>query len=385
MTFISPTLLASVLTATCMGETMQLHTTAALDTADSGAKLYFYQPDVCGSEATFNPLTVMVNGAFDILRQPAYTKQPADVHWRQGFKNVFRNVSRPDETIERTGGWRSFVAHEVFPYRGMGDGQVQFLPNYALHVLGEGMVNRKLAEWYEVNGFPAPMLWAIATSFTTLMLNEAAENGAYAGPNRDPVADILIFNPLGWILFALDPVAEFFSGPVRIAYWPGQAVLGVPTGNIINAGENYVLKIDIGEWSPVDLFAGFGYGAMFGLSLPIGEYGTVSAGFGPRMINLVASPSAEGRVIAADGRTNWELSLFWDVGDSLMASMDVGGMEDPLIRVNVYPGVVELFGSRVGAYLVAGRYDGFAVGLTLSVLPIVPNVSLPGDDRLVRL
>jgi len=103
------------------------------------------------------------------------------------------------------------------------------------------------------------------------------------------------------------------------------------------------------------------------------------------MINLVASPSAEGRVIAADGRTNWELSLFWDVGDSLMASMDIGGMEDPLIRVNVYPGVVELFGSRVGAYLVAGRYDGFAVGLTLSVLPIVPNVSLPGDDRLVRL
>ena len=376
--------LFTMLIASCMSE----EATLALTTESTEARperLYFYRPGGCGSEASFNPLTVMVNGAFDILRQPSYPDNPLAVDWRQGFSNVAYNLAHPAEAIEGSGGWRAFVAHEVFPYRGVSGGRVQFLPNYALHVLGEGMVNRKLAEWYEVHRFPAPAVWAVATSLTTLMLNEAAENGAYDGPNRDPVADMLFFNPLGWILFSLDPVAEFFSGPVRLSYWPGQAVLGLPSGNLINVGENYVLKIPLGDWVPVELFTSFSYRALFGVSVPVAEHGTISIGFGARMINLTASEAEEGRKIASDGRRNWELSVFWDIGDSLMASVDVGGFEDPLVRLNLYPGAVELFGAPVGAYLVAGRYDGFSVGLTVSAMPLIPSFSVAGDDALVAL
>lgn len=345
---------------------------------------YFYRGIDFGSEAAFHPLSVLVNNGFDILRQPSYSDYVFQRPWGRGFENVWENLRRPGRAIRASGGFARFFENEVFPFRGLGRSGGQFSANYALHLLGEGMVNRKLSEWYAAHDFPVPMLWAVLTSLSALALNEAGENGDYRGPNWDPIADVLIFNPLGYLLFSIDAVAAWFSGPVQLNYWPGQPVFEVRRGELYNHAENYAMKVSLGRATRARAFFHFGTHGMAGLSLPTKNGDSVSFGLGVGLVGLDVEPSALGRTVTHNDDKNFIVGVFWDREESLLGSLELGAPDSPNFRLNLYPGWLGRGRARVGAYAFGGRYEGFGMGVTLSWLPVVPGLRRAGDRTYAK-
>jgi hypothetical protein len=261
----------------------------------------------------------------------------------------------------------------------------QFIPNYTLHLFGEGMVTRKLSEWYRAQGVPLPYLMAALTNFAAQLINEAAENGSYVGANWDPIADIYIFDILGHILFSFDAVAEFFSGPLRINYWPHQAAIDVVQGNLFNLGENYGFKLTLGPWTEWRAFGYLGNKGLLGLSIPLTEVDCLSIGFGVGLVELIPEYRNGVRVVVpGTDHKNYELGFYWDRGESLLASLSIGGMGNPRVQLNVYPGFVRMDGFSLGAYFVGGRFEGYGGGLTISYAPISVGTLVHKNEDMVH-
>ncbi len=336
--------------------------------------LFYHSTDI-GSEAQFNPFTVWVNSGFDILAKPSYRRSVLEVEYQAGFRNVFDNLNNGVARVRRVGIER-VVAHEVFPYRGIDSQHGQWIPNVFGHMLGEGMLSRKLSDWYELQNVPYPRLWGLATLVATQFLNEAAENGSYKGTNLDPVVDLGLFNLLGYLLFVTDEVAGFFAGPVQLNYWPGQAVLDLRSGELFNHGENFAFKLWLGDWTNLRGFFYFGGAGLFGLSLPLGVHDAVSVAAGPHLMWMKPNMVNGNRWLQPAGDMNWDLALFWDRNESLLASVQGGGMSTRFVALNVYPGVWRLGPVGIGAYAFCSEDVGTAVGLTVQAVPVVPGVIL---------
>ena len=69
------------------------------------------------------------------------------------------------------------------------------------------------------------------------------------------------------------------------------------------------------------------------------------------------------------GNNEWDLALFWDRKESLMASAEFGTVRDHSMLLNVYPGVIEWKGWTIGAFTRISHQDGVAAGLTLRHSP----------------
>ncbi len=355
----------------------------AANTSVSAPPSYFFHELPYGSESQFSPAAVLLNGAYDILRNHSYQDSIFAVDYRAGFENLWWNLAHPLKTIN-TFGKKGFVAHEIAPIMGLETKYGQFVPNYTLHLLGEAMLYRKLSEWYRAYDAPVPSLLGLVTITAVQLCNEAIENGSYRGPNIDPISDVYIFNILGLALFSSDAVAAFFSGPVQLSYWPNQPVLDVRTGELFNQGENFAFKISLGSWTRVRAFAYFGDKGVFGVSVPFGEQDMVSFGVGPRLLELEPSYSNGARVMVPRGALNVDAGLFWDRKESLLASLFVGGPTNPLVYLNLYPGVLRLGGVNMGLYAIASAYEGVAAGLTVRYAPIVPGLSFRRDRSAQR-
>ena len=226
----------------------------------------FYRDLDYGSASQLNPLTVWLNGAYDIFRDYAYQSNVLKVDYRTGVENVWSNITHPIARV-RSRGVNDFIAHEVFPFRSLAQEHGQFVPNYLSHLFGEAMLYRELGEWYRHQGAPTPDLLGAATIALMQYANEVVENGSYRGNNTDPIADLCFFNPAGLILFSIDAVAEAFAGPLRLDYWPGQAVLDMREGYLFNSGENFALKVPLGGWTRVRGFFYYSMEGLFGASV----------------------------------------------------------------------------------------------------------------------
>jgi hypothetical protein len=328
-----------------------------------------------GSESQFGPLNVLVNGGFDILRNASYSPRPFDYDYGTGAVNVLWNLTHPSEVI---GGRHSerFVAHEVVPLLGLDPRYGQFAPNWFSHTLGEAMLSRRLGAWFDQRGVPYGRVAGIATVMAMQWLNEVVENDRYRGANADPIADLLLFNPLGMVLFSLDSAWRFFRGPIQLNYWPGQAAMDPRDGALVNHGENYAFKFSLGDWTPARAFFYIGQQGLGGLCWPFGVLGTVSVGAGIRLLELERVAEDGYPVLIPAGGFNTELGLFWDRNESLLASVLLGWPSSPTVTVNVYPNVV----GPVGFFVSTSRVDGWVLGLTSAALPLVPGVQI-GRDR----
>ena len=102
-------------------------------------KYYFYNPKIdYGSDATYSPLSMMINGSYDIFRNGAHSKDVFNQPYLIGMKNVWRNISSPLYNINRYG-WDRFTREEIFNLN-LNAKEAQFLPNFSDHTLGEGML-----------------------------------------------------------------------------------------------------------------------------------------------------------------------------------------------------------------------------------------------------
>jgi hypothetical protein len=246
--------------------------------------------------------------------------------------------------------------------------------------LGEGMLYRKLDEWYTKHKYPYPRLLALGTMIATQYINEAVENGSYRGANNDPVADLVFFNPLGWLLFSFDGINQFFSEDIKIGFWPGQPSLDFLTFSLYNAGESYFFRGGFDFMGPISIFAYIGTEGVGGFSWKFDETDSLTLAAGYRMIWLVQEGDENFRRMRPVEPGNWMAAIFWDHDDSLLFSAKFGMGAEPALRVNLYPGLIDMKPFHLGAFVWASKSEGLISGVSLSFSPLGIAVQSGGDQ-----
>jgi len=365
-----------LLTTVGMGlvETANAHAADARQAKPDGTPLYFLNDVDYGSDSEFNPVQATIHLSYDILRNASYQDSPFKMAYGTGFGNVGKSLFHPFDTIEKAGGAAEFIAHEVFPIKGLRSEYGQWIPNYTLHVLGEGMVYRKLWSWYASRDVPVPWLFGLLNTAAAQFINEAAENSTFRGPNTDPVADVWIFNPIGYTLFSIDPVARFFSTTLRINFWPGQATFDVVHAKLLNTGGNYSFKVPL-PFTKLKLFYYTGTDGLGGISIPTERGDSFSFAAGTHLYTMRAEYTTQGARLILPDDLEFAVAAFWDRNESLMGSFELIGPKHPTALLNLYPGLLRVAGFRFGLYGSAGYYDGAALGLSISWLPVGPGVA----------
>jgi hypothetical protein len=327
---------------------------AAGDRTVSGA-LFYHALDY-GSEAQFNPVTSFLNYAFDSLQVPAtFDSRNLD----ERFYRTWQSLRDPLGAIEQTGGYRRFVNRQVFPIDPERlEESVEAVPNYALHLVGGGLVYRRNAEWLAARGYPFPRASAALLAMAAELLQEVVEEEA-TRPD-DAVADFWLFRPAGILLFSWEPFARFAAETLRLREWPYQPMYDPGRGRFVNTGENYVVRPALFGGSGPLPFLHFGFTTLGGLSHLVAPGDRVSWGVG----------GAVTRGTRQDFEARPSAGVFYDRNGSLLASLIVNGTDDLRLRLNVYPGVLGRGRWSPGIYLGIGDDGDLAVGIMLRFVPL---------------
>lgn len=343
----------------------------ATDAPQEEEPSYFYHGLPYGSDAAFHPVSELINGAFGILQISSNWNTLDEIHWRHGLDITWESISHPIRTADAYG-WGEFLTSEVVPGK-LRWSNLQYVPNYHLHLIGGGARNRAFAEWYRAHGFAHPGFWAAATTVFHAFAVETVEHQAAPGPTVDPVADMLIFDPAGALLFSSDRVAQFFAQTLNMSIWSGQPMYNPVQNTIENAGQNYGLHFFFAKDHRVGVFMYWGMADLIGLTVRSDGGLDWSVGVG----GMVAELEEEER---GGGMSAFYASLKWDVGGfvhrngSLLASIHVSeGWTQPF-RVNVFPGAVSWHGVSPGMY-VGMRKSDVIVGVSLISIPVGLAVS----------
>jgi hypothetical protein len=330
---------------------------------------YFYYPEIdYGSEVYFNPLSLILNGGYDVLRNGRHTKDITDEYYAQGARNVWKNITHPIDNIEKFG-WRRFLTSEIFPVSTKSE-DFQYFPNYANHLVGHGLKYVRTAEWYDYHGFKYPYLWSIVTTFCYAFLNEVVENGKSKAVNVDPIADMIFFNPLGILLFSTNWARRFFSEKVPIYDWSLQPIFNPFNYHLNNAGEQYIIRISFSQ-----KYSGFFYwgtSGIGGLTYKCSDGKNYSFGIGGIVNRLI-----ERRLIKSDFFARYvapetidgAIGFFYDRNNSLLISLIMTGPIYYNGWLNIYPGLVRVRSLKPGLFLGIGELDKFQIGLTLAYIP----------------
>ncbi len=327
---------------------------------------YFYHGIPYGSESTINPGSIIINAGFDILQSATHSRELSTMKIGTGFYNVWENVKDPFPSIDKYG-WGRFLGQEVFP-TSLSLDKAQYFPNYTLHLIGGGMDSRMMYEWFKYYDVPYPTLMAGLTIATYHFVNEAAENDKFVGPNVDPLADLYIFDVGGVILFTSDAVANFFSTTLHMTAWPGQPAWNPKYNTIENQGQYYVIRYHLPFTERTSVFYHFGDNGMLGLSFrqENNESFSAGAGFAARELRVVDSRNGTRTETVTLG---WIAGLFWDRDNSLLASFMASDRINEKEVLNIYPGVISVFGFAPGMFASLGKGNQFIVGITMRYLP----------------
>lgn len=370
-------------------QTPQTETMAAEDGRDDSGpapERLFYHGQDYGSESQFGPLNVFVNLGLGVVGRLNASARLTDIDFRRGFDHLGTAYFDPKAAIGRGyGDYRVWLFLEFVPILG-----VSSWPNYTLHFLGEGMLSRKLEEYYQAHDISpiGSKLLAIATITAAQQMNEIIEQTSVTP--GDALAD-LVFNTLGVLAFSFDGFARLFSNEsVQLYYWPDQAVIDVRDSALFNHGENYLLRTTLGGWTSwkLAIAAGVSYSGI-GTSIPITDSDYLTIGGFLAGSNLprrdYVKPRAEpifywddeeqdiiSNGVQEDPSAVTTLRAFWDRRGSLMASIAVG-IDAFYLGVNVYPGVLDLGPVKLGGYAAYSARAGGTAGVTLSVLSVVPG------------
>lgn len=328
---------------------------------------FFYKGLGFGSESMVNPGTLIINGGFDILQSPNHSRVISFYDLGLGFHNLFTNLRDPFTPI-REYTWKRFLSQEVFP-TSLNIDKAQYFPNYTLHLVGGGMDTRMIYEWFRYYRFPYPTLFAGLTIASYHFINEAAENGPGQFPNVDPIADIYIFDIGGAVLFSSDAVCKFFSETLHMTSWPGQPAWNPYYRTLEDNAQYYVIKYKLPFADRTSLFYHFGDNGMLGLSYlrDNNESITASAGFAARELRTV---DFDNGVRTVSIKLGWIAGVFYDRDNSLLASLLVSNKINEKIRLNIYPGVVDIAGFSPGFFMSIGRGDQFIAGISCSYSPL---------------
>jgi hypothetical protein len=338
--------------------------TCILSTVSVGQdSAYFYKGRPFGSEAMFNPISVILNSGFDMVQ----VDRPRDLRklpFYYGLKNVARNIADPFGPIQRYG-VGNFLKDQVIPL-GLSKRDGQWWPNYTLHLFGGGMTFVALTEWYQYYHYEYPKTLAIGTKIIYHVINETVENDRYQGDNVDPIADMYLFDLGGVLLFSNENVKRFFAETMNLADWSLQPSFSLRNSHLENNGQFYSIKWKFPFSERWHLFYFFGTNGVGGLSYKRDDGSSFSVGVG----------MAAAKLIVLNDRTNkqtldlvWNIGFFYDVQNSLLTSLSISKKTDYALNLNVYPGIIKIGNFSPGSWIALNRDGTMIVGLTAAWTP----------------
>jgi len=328
---------------------------------------YFFHPYAYGSDGLYNPISLLASGGFDSFqildREPTWK----NIYWNQAATNVWRSAISPLPVISDFG-WNRFLRQEVFP-TSLNIDDAQYAPNFALHALGGGMEFRKISEWYDYYNVPLPYACGLLTCVAYEFINETVENGPVTGPNEDCIPDMLLFQPLGFILFSFDGIAEFCSSTLNMNDWSEPMAISFAPFAIRNAGQNFVAKIALNQLHTASAFIHFGEFTILGLSLKTNHEDAVSFGGGLATTGVKDLPIQNG-VPSNTVTTGPMAGIYYDRNNSLLASAAYCDNFNTRFRFNIYPGCFSFGTVSPGFFLTVAHNGTTTAGLTMHLLPL---------------
>lgn len=331
----------------------------------AAAEYYFYKRRGEGSDRLTNPLRLIINGGFGIIQVENRSNRLADIDYRNGWDNLWRNLLNPFEAIDSTGWWE-FISTQIIPVSFNGS-NAQYWPNYWNHLLGGGFSYRLMREWYRDHGFAHETRWSIATMVAYHLLNETVEMDDKTGWNVDPIADIYIFDIAGILLFSSDGVSRFFGRTLNLSDWSSLPIYDPTRDRLDNVGLAYMMRLRLGRETPWYLFYRWGNGGELGLTRNLGGDHFVSCGAGWVAKNLKNVDEFRETVNLATS-----VGFFYDRGGSLMASALYSRKLDARWQINLYPGLVRLGPLRPGLTFIDTQAKDVLLGITFGNVPLVP-------------
>lgn len=314
-----------------------------------------------------------MNGSFDILQSSNRDNKILSLHYAAGARNVFENITSPLPRISQYG-WKNFLETEVFPTT-LNYQRAQYWPNYNLHLLGGGMTYVAMTEWFSYHRYEYPKTLSAATMFAYHYLNETVENNDYVGTNVDPIADLLIFDPLGIALFSMKGIPEFFSNTLQMADWSFQPIVDIRTGSLLNNGQNFSFKIPMPYTDKWKILYITGMEGVVGLSYTYSETDNISVGGGLATKELTEVNNNTGvRTLTA---TLVEVGgIYYDRNNSLLASLIFKNAATYKVRLNIYPGVFDIGGLSLGFVGIVHHNNEVSFGIFASFSPIGLGLSV---------
>jgi len=320
---------------------------------------YFYHGRNFGSEALYNPMNLILNGSFDILQLDEKHRGFSEIRFGSGFKNVFKNLGDPFAVISRYK-WSEFTKNELLPLDWRKE-HSQWWPNYELHLIGGGMTYTAMKEWYQQHDCPEPTLMTITTLAFYHLLNEAVENEAFKGDNADPIPDIYVFDIGGIILFSFDNVNKFFKEELNMADWSLQPSVRLRDFSLQNNGQYFSVKYKVPGSDKWYLFHLFGMNGLAGLSYKRADGSAISFGAGMRGKNLYEIDKMRHLLTL---NLTWNFGVFYDIDNSLMASVMFSGQKKNLINANIYPGIIKIGKFSPGVWGIMERNGSTTLGIS---------------------
>lgn len=336
-------------------------------TLRSQERYYFYHGKNYGSESLINPGSLIINSGLDILQSATHSRQLSTIKFGIGARNVWKNLADPFSQIDKFG-WSRFIGQEIFP-TSLSLEKAQWFPNYTLHLIGGGVDTRMMMEWYEYHDVPLPSLFAGLTVAAYHIINEAVENDIFVGPNVDPIADIYLFDLGGALLFSSDAVAEFFSQTLNTTTWSGQPAWNPEFNTLENHGQYYVMRYPLPFAPGTSLFYHFGDNGLLGLSFlqKNKESITVAVGATQKQLRTVDVTNGARTVTVELG---WMAGVYYDRDNSLLFSAMASNRINERLRLNLYPGVIDLWGFSPGLFAAVGNRNQFIAGFSVRYSPI---------------
>jgi hypothetical protein len=118
------------------------------NTLRDSSNYFFYKPYDYGSQSSYNPGVVILNGAYGIWQVATQLddRRIFKFDYEHSCRYLWDDVKNPFKTV-REYGTKEFFLSEVIP-SSLDLNNQQYFPNYGLHLIGAGMHSRKTEEWF---------------------------------------------------------------------------------------------------------------------------------------------------------------------------------------------------------------------------------------------
>jgi hypothetical protein len=314
---------------------------------DSLDNFFFYRGRPYGTDAYMGPLDVILNKGFAVAQFNNRNRYIFDYDY--GSKHVKNSILHFGANVEKYGGWKKYIGDEIFPLS-LEWKQWKWMPNYFGHFLEGGMTYRRLAEWNRVHGVPAAAVTAGLVTMSAAVINEMYSHPGYVEGTAATGTDLMFFDPLGIFIFSIDGVSRFVSRTLRGNIWASQAAL-IVDGELVNNGNNFVMKIPLPFQDKASFFIRSGLAFTPGVTWHRSDGYDVSVALGGegRIQNIDPETGEETPEIAVGG------GIFLDYDGTLLASVMASEAAHRRFVVNVYPGVFDIAGGRLGGWVIFRR------------------------------